>query len=220
MAGPFKPAEDGAESQRVRLIEAVVETTSELGLGAVTPEAIVSRAGVAPSVFHANFDSKEAAIEAAHEVVFESFIARLLAACEAQPEWPLKVKVGIGVSLDYAAAAPGHLRFLMLDSLTFNREIARHTIDARGRLARLLAEGRRHSERGSELPSLTEQVLIGGLIGTIALQLAAGEEKRLPELAPQLTQFTLLPYLGAEEAARVARRPKPPHEGLSPPWTT
>jgi len=33
-------------------------------------------------------------------------------------------------------------------------------------------------------------------------------------LAPELVELTLLPYLGAEGAAAVARRPRPPIDGL------
>lgn len=203
MARPTKSEE------REGLVDAVVEAIAEHGFGGLTIEDVTGRAGVSRDAFHAAFPNREAAVEAAHEVVVESFRSQLAMACEAQSGWPLKVKVGIGFALDYAAASPACARFLTLESLSANREIALRTTEARDQLARLLATGRRETPGGANLPSLTEQMLIGGLIGIISLQLGAGEAKRLPELAPQLVHLTLMPYLGAEEAAKVARRPKP-----------
>jgi AcrR family transcriptional regulator len=199
---------------REELIDAVVVETVETGYAGLSVERVVKRAGMSRSAFYAHFTNKQAAVEAAHEHLFERFFARMLRASDAQQEWPLKVKVGIGVTLDMAAASPVRARFLALDCLAANRELARQAIEGRDRLTRLLAGGRAESPFGASLPPLIEQVLVAGIAGAIAARLVTGEAEHLPSLAPQLVQLTLIPYLGAEAAERVARRPKPPIEGV------
>jgi AcrR family transcriptional regulator len=206
-----KPRQREAEADdlvRERLIDAVVVETVESGYAGLSVERVVKRAEVSRSTFYVHFAGKQAAIEAAHEHLFERFFARMLRASDAQPEWPLKVKVGIGVTLDMAAAAPVQARFLALDALAANRELARYAIEGRDRLTRMLAGGRAASPFGASLPPLTEQVLIAGIAGAISARLVTGEAEHLPSLAPQLVQLTLIPYLGPEDAAKVARRPK------------
>jgi AcrR family transcriptional regulator len=198
------------------VLKAVVAGTAECGYSALSAEEIATRAGITVSSFHGFFASKQSAVEAAHEALFGRFVDRLIQTCETQAAWPLKVKVGIGVALDLAAASPLEARFLTVDSLVANRELALQTIEARDRLARLLAAGRAERPRdiAIPLPALTEQAIIAGLVGVISARLLGGEAEYLPALAPELVELTLLPYLGAEAAAEVARRPRPTIEGL------
>jgi AcrR family transcriptional regulator len=203
------PRQTVANHQRARLLAAVPEAVAAHGYAGLTVEHVVSIAGVSRPTFYANFANKREAVEVAHELVFARFRERLLSACSAQAEWPFKVKVAIGATLDAAAAAPAEAQLLVLDLLASERSLARQAFDARDNLAGLLSSGRRHAEHGAALPPLTEQALIGGLVGAISTRLLHGEAKRLPELAPQLVQFTLLPYLGHAAAERIAIRPRP-----------
>jgi AcrR family transcriptional regulator len=190
-----------------RLIDAVVMETSERGHQGVTVEQIVHRAGVTRGTFYAHFDGKEAAIVAAHRSRFERYVIRLLETCRIQSTWPLKVKVGIGATLDMAAANPSDARFLIETSLgTWG--LPGGIPDSRDRLARFLIGGRAETPYGKELPGLLEAVLVTGIASAISAQLRAGEAKRLPALAPELTELVLACYLGREEAAERARRPR------------
>ena len=195
------------------LIEAVIVEAVEAGRADIAPERISARAEISSSAFSACFPSVQAAVEAAHETLFEDFLGRLVRVCDAQPNWPLRVKVGVAAALDLAAASPVRARFLMLDSLAVDRALVLKAIESRERIARLLAAGRSDTRHGPILPAVTEQMLIAGISGVILARLVSGEAKHLPALAPQLVEFTLIPYLGREEAAEVARRPRPRFEG-------
>lgn len=195
---------------RERLIDAAVAEAVEVGYAGLSIEGVLRRAGVSRSSFDANFSGKQPLVEAAYASLFERFISRLAQTCQSQTEWPLKVKVGIGVTLDLAAASPVEARFLTLESLAVDPALARQAMESRDRLSRLLAPIRTEAPRGAALPGITEQILVGGIAGVIASQLVAGDAEQLPALAPQLVELTLLPYLGGQEAAEVARRPKPP----------
>ena len=63
-----------------------------------------------------------------------------------------------------------------------------------------------------------ERALVGGIATLIVHRLEAGEAERLPELLPDLYELVLTPYLGREEARRLAREsaPSPDGEGSAP----
>lgn len=202
------------DGEREALIEAVAAETVEVGYANLSVERIAARADLPSSSFEAAFPDLRAAVVAAHETLFERFVDRLVRACKAQPNWPLKVKVGIGLTLDLAAASPVKAQFLLLESAASDPELVRQVLGSRDRLVRLLAAGRSEIPEAAGLPGVTEQALIGGLAGLISSQIVNGEAEHLPALAPQLVELTLLPYLGGKGAAAVARRPRPPIDGL------
>lgn len=206
-------AEPPNHGERESLAVAVVEAMAEHGYDGLAAADIAARAGLTEERFHEHFTGVQEAALATFDLLFEMFLGRLERTCKTQAEWPLKVKVAIGASLDLAAASPLEAQFLALDALSSNRELARRALDARDRLVSLLARGRDQSPHGAALPKLTEQVLIAGLVGALNTRLATGEANRLPELAPELVELTLLFYLDHEEARKVARRPKPDKSG-------
>lgn len=209
MAAAAKKA-NADEDSRELLIDAIAAETVDAGFANLSVERVTARAGLSPSSFHAHFEDMDTAVSESHRALFNRFVDRLVGACEAQPSWPLKVKVGIGLSLDLAAAAPARARFLMLlDTVATDSALILQGVEARGRLARLLAAGRPMSGSDATLPGVTEEALIAGLAGVILARLASGEAGQLPALAPELVELTLSPYLGAEAAAAVARRPRP-----------
>ena len=169
------------------------------------------RAGATTASFHSHFADKQAAVEAAYKCLFERYVERLLWTCKLQPSWPLKVKVGIGVTLDMAAASPVDAWFLV-ETMVGSWDFPGGIFDSRDRIARLLVAGRAETPHGAELPGVVESALVGGIAGVISAQLRGGEANHLPALAPQLVELTLTPYLGRDEAVEVARRPRPRFE--------
>lgn len=191
------------------LFDATAAEIAEVGYQDLSVERVVRRAGVSGSFFRTHFADDLALVEAAQQDLFERFLTRLQRACGVRSSWPLKVKVGVGVTLDLAAAAPDKARFLVVDSPGISRETALRAIECRDRLARLLAAGRPGTPHGSDLPGNIEEALIGGVIGVIEARVVGGEAEHLPALAPQLVELILLPYLGPEAATEAARRPRP-----------
>jgi AcrR family transcriptional regulator len=195
--------------QEVALIDAVAKDLVEGGYDDLTVEAVVELTEFPRPEFDARFAGKQALVEFAYEALFERFLQCLSQAIETQSSWSLKVKVGIGATLDMAAAAPVKAQFLTLDTLATDKALVQQRFESRERLARLLAAGRTEVSHGGELPGVVEQTLIAGIAWVISSQLRDGEAEQLPALAPQLVELTLMPYLGRGEAAEVARRPRP-----------
>lgn len=144
-----------------------------------------------------------------HQAILEEFLEHLRGVCRVQAEWALKVKVSVGAALDFAAAAPERAKLLTWEPSPPGEGRSQLAVEARNHLAALLAGGRSQLNPDPPPPGLTEQMLVGGVQAVIAARLREGEALRLPDLAPQLVQIVLIPYLGSQEAARVARRPKP-----------
>ena len=60
------------------------------------------------------------------------------------------------------------------------------------------------ADQTSLLPE-TEDAILGGIVFLATRQVIAGDTEKLPELLPDLVDFTLGPYLGAARAAELAR---------------
>lgn len=203
-----RPTQTEEKALRERLIEAAIAETVEVGYERLSVEGIARRSVLPETCFHDHFNDKQAVVEAAYERLFERYRDRLMWTCAVQASWPAKVKVGIGVTLDMAAASPVAAQFFTVNSLAVSDELLSQVLDSRDRLARLLVAGRTETPHGPELPGVIEPVLISGIAGVISTQLRSGEAKSLPALAPQLVELVLTFYLGREEAAKVARRPR------------
>ena len=70
-----------------------------------------------------------------------------------------------------------------------------------------LRRGRAERDGERELPPTTEDSTIGALVSLAARKVAAGEAAALEELLPDFTEFILSPYLGPDEATRLAQQP-------------
>jgi len=152
---------------------------------------------------------------------FETAFARLQVviedACRAQPEWSQKVTAAIGAGLRFAAADPVAAQTLTNDALA-------HGVDGIARHERLiaylrdgLAPGRAERPEGARLPEITEHAMASGVVMLVAQRVDRGKERELPEVSAEVIQFVLTPYLGAEEARRIAAQfwPGDPEEGLT-----
>jgi hypothetical protein len=64
--------------------------------------------------------------------------------------------------------------------------------------------GRELRPEAAELPDLLEPILVGGMASLVTGALLAEEHERLPAMEAQLVEIILTPYLGRDEARRVA----------------
>ncbi len=106
--------------------------------------------------------------------------------------------------LRFAAADPAAAQLLTNEALARGREgIARHE-RLIAYLRAFLVPGRGERPENDRLPEITEQAMASGVVALVAQRLDLGREDELVALAPEAIQFVLTPYLGAEEARRVA----------------
>ena len=51
----------------------------------------------------------------------------------------------------------------------------------------------------------TEEALVGGIVSLVIREISAGRTEQLEQLLPDLVELTLAPYVGTEQAERLAR---------------
>lgn len=197
--GPTEP-----DSERDRLIWAFSRSLAELGYKALTPAAVARTAGVPEASFEAHFATKERGLVAAQEVFLDRLWLEVIGACQLPTEWPGKVSAGLGSALDALTEASALARVFTVEATGVSLAAAERHFAALDQFASLLREGRNHYPRASSLPELAERTLIGGVASIAAAALLAEEPAALSLLRPQLTEMLLAPYLGEEEARRVA----------------
>jgi AcrR family transcriptional regulator len=201
------PKEFIAQHQRARIISALAEETAEKGYRAVTVADIVRRAGIARNTFYENFSSKEACFLAANEFAVEEALRRVTAAGAEVDSWPARVTSGVYAFLHYVAGEPALARTCIVEALSAGPaaiERYERSIQAFVQLFRL---GRKVSPHGEALPDTLEETIVGGLFWIIYQRIVMGETERIEELQPELVEFALTPYLGAEAAKRAANEP-------------
>jgi AcrR family transcriptional regulator len=199
------PREFVTRNQRDRLTAGIIAVVAEHGYHAATVTQIVEAAGLSRRTFYGYFSTKEECFLDTYDLIAGHFGESMLeAAASAGGEWPGTVAVQLAAILDAFAANPDLVRFCFVAALG-----AGERIEARYRLSleRLLAQLRKGmpAPPATREPSLAaEQAAVGGLVALLVRRVEAGQGTTLPELLPSLVELILAPYLGREEAARVA----------------
>lgn len=192
------------ESQRERLLAAIAEEVAAKGYRATTITDVVKLASVSTRDFYEHFDGKEACFLAAFEAVYDHLEDVLRAATAAEPDWPHQVVAALRATLEFFAAEPDLARLCLVESVSATPTIAIRFREAVLACVPALAIGRDLAPDGGSLPPSTEDSILGGTISLAARSIGAGRVARLPDLLPDLVDFALSPYLGAERATRIA----------------
>ncbi len=199
------PREFIAQNQRERIITALVDTVAERGYNATTVAHITKAASVSRRTFYEHFAGKEACFLAAYEMVADHIRDSMQVAAEAFEEWPQKVRAALATMLRFLAGEPELARVCMIEPIAAGGEIAaRHRASMQG-FVEILKAGRPQHKGERPLPEATEATLVGGIVSLIVREINAGRAEQLEKLLPDLVELTLAPYLGGEEAARLAR---------------
>jgi AcrR family transcriptional regulator len=198
--------EQVAHNQRERLIAGLASAVAEHGYQAVTITHITKEARVSRRVFYANFESKEECFLAAFEVVVGHIRELASEAAAGVEDWPQRAIAASRAVLSFLAAEPGLARLCLVESQSAGPAVSARLHEAVHEAVPFLERGRAERPAGRELPPTTEESTIGALVMLASRKVAAGEAAQLEDLLPDFAEFILAPYLGAEEATRLARR--------------
>ena len=196
------------ESQRERLLAAIAHEVAARGYPATTITEIVKLASVSTRDFYEHFGGKEECFLAAFDAVRDHLEELLAAAAASQPDWPHQLIAALGAALDFFAAEPDLARLCLVEPVSATPTIAIRFREAVLACVPALDKGRSEMGDGAALPPSTEDSLLGGIVSLTTRSILAGETENLPALLPDLVEFTLSPYLGAERAAELAAEPR------------
>jgi AcrR family transcriptional regulator len=203
-ASPALPLLLAADDDRSRLLTAIIATVPERGYRDTPVAEIVARAGLSEANFFRCFADKEDCFLAAYDLAVAWLGGAIARALERSGGWPQGVRVAVSAALDCLATEPRLARFCGIEVL-FAGPVAlgRHQA-AVERLAVPLRAGRVECAWDLKLPNDIEQIAIGGAIWLLAHKAGLDGSESLTALAPDLTYFLLVPYVGIEDAQRLA----------------
>lgn len=198
--------------QAERLIDGLAEAVAAEGYHATKIVSITSHSGLSRSTFYGHFSSKDDCFLFAFEAITSRMAEGIAQASDAAGDWPEAVKRGITAALRFLAAEPNYARLCIVEAINSTPDVtARYEEVMVRRLTPFLdPQGiDLPGEKLAELPQTLRDTIAGGILWIIYQSIVRGDVSRLEGLAPELIEFTLTPYLGAERARRLA------HENLN-----
>jgi AcrR family transcriptional regulator len=201
------PREFVVHNQRERLIAGLAEAVAENGYAGTTIAHITRHAAVSRRTFYEHFRSKDECFVAAYDAVMSELRQRVGDAFDKEDEWPRAARAGIAAMLEFLATEPNLARLSMVEALVAGPVVVERYDAAIQGLVPYFQAGRdgRSKEILAGLSATTEEALVGGMVSLISRRIFADRTDELVGLLPDLVEFTLTPYLGSSEAAKVAR---------------
>jgi AcrR family transcriptional regulator len=198
------PRELVVENQRARMISGMISAVAELGYGKATIAKVIKPAKVSRRTFYETFANREDCYRAAYEASFEFLRDRTVDAAAGE-EWPGSARAGLEALLESLAAHPKLATFFLISPPSVDDATAsRHHKAIRELVEALVAKA---PATGATVTSETRiEALAGGLLRLTAMKVSAGEAEDLPVLLPDLVELFLRPFVGSQDAIRVAAR--------------
>lgn len=193
-----------AHHQRQRILAGAARVFSERGYRQASVADIVKAAAIARGRFYDNFSSKEDCFFALYDAGAEAILEGVGQACgESTESFPERVSAAIGGLLATIEADPTLARACVVEGPAVGPAINDRFEKLIGGFAALLRSGR-DGDGAPELPETVEETVVGGLYWLLYHALLEQRPKRIGRLRPQLVEFSLIPFIGAEAAAAAA----------------
>lgn len=192
------------QNQRDRLAAGTIAVVAEKGLHEATISQISAAAGVSRRTFYTYFSSKEECFLAAYATIVEHLRIATDEAAEDGSDWPAAVAAKLRATLEFLDANPDLARFCLIAPQRAGDEIANRYRQAMDQAVAYLCEGM-PAPPATKAPSpAIAASLIGGMVALIVRRVEEGGQ--LSDLQPDLLEVFLAPFLGREEATRLAQR--------------
>jgi AcrR family transcriptional regulator len=194
------PRETVTESQRGRILRAMVVAVAQRGYQETRVADVVDGAGVARKTFYDFFNDKGDCFLAAYDRVsarqFEA--ASLGFSRDPGAPWAERIRVGVAALLDVLASSPEEARFAIVEVLAAGPKALVRRDAALRQYTELIEPGRRESS--IELPGMTSVAIVGGVFELLYSEILHGATARLPARLPDIVYWITQPFLGADAA--------------------
>jgi AcrR family transcriptional regulator len=195
------------QNQRARILDAATNLTARDGYASLKVEEIAEQAAVSLVAFYEHFADKEDAFLVAFEVGCGKGLSVVERAVAAESDWRLAVRSGIEAMFGYLASEPAFAHIALIDALVATPHTAKRSTETVDAFARMLLPDVEQTV-GFVSRTVTIEAIAGGLFDLSLHYALAGKIRELPELVPLGTYLALAPFLGGEEAARIALAPE------------
>jgi AcrR family transcriptional regulator len=191
-------------SQRERILDAVANLSASKGFAGLTVEEIVEEAAVSLNAFYEHFSDREDAFLVAYQVGHGKGLAIVERAFEAAPDWRSGVRAGIAALFDFLASEPAFAHLALVDARTATLNTAARSNRGVTLYAQMLVPGLEQAPAQHRPAAVTIEAIAGGVFELCFGYALQGRIAELSELVPRATYFALAPFVGAEEAGRIA----------------
>jgi AcrR family transcriptional regulator len=208
----FGPETIDAHNNAERALRAFAVVVAEEGYGNTTVEAVLKRAQMSATTFYAHFHGKDDAMLAAIDSAGAQIVAAILPAYKRAPDWAEGIRAGFGALCNFLASRPALAQLVTVEVYAAGPGAVARRVETLAPLEELIAEGYKCS---ASTPKIAAEAIAGAVYTLAYKKIRESGPKSLPTLAPLLTYIALSPFIGAEEACRVAngdgraRRPAP-----------
>lgn len=201
---PLRP-EVVAHHLQQRILAGAATAFAERGYRQTSVADIVKAAAIARKRFYAQFSSKEDCFFALYDAATAAALEAVAAACAgSDEEFPERVRAGIAALLAEIEADRDRARACLVEGPAVGPAIAPRFEKLIADFAALLRSGR-GAEANAELPETVEETVVGGLYWLLYHALLEERPKQVRRLRPQLVEFSLIPFVGADAAAAASK---------------
>jgi AcrR family transcriptional regulator len=189
------------ESQRSRILQAMIEVVSERGYPETRVVDVIEVAGVSRKTFYELFSSKEDCFLATYDVLLGNLLGDTARGFESKPgaPWAERIAAVFGELPKHLAEHPDEARYAIVEVLAAGPKALARRDAALRQFTGFLDGGR--AETSVELPGITSLSIAGGINELLYSEILHGATASLPARLPDLMFWIALPFLGPERAA-------------------
>lgn len=197
------PRQVVAAHQRERILQGLTQAVVELGYARTTVADVITFAKVSRKTFYEHFNDKEDCFLAAYDAAIERIARHVIEAIETKERPGEQLSVGIAAFIELMAAEPALARLCLVEVIALGPV----GLERRERAIRAFAHGMleiaRQHEAAAEVPPITAELVIGGLLQIANARLVRGDVETLRRDMPELVYCALVPFCGHDEATEL-----------------
>lgn len=196
-------------NQRDRILQAGLSVFGTSGFATATVKDLIDESSVSRATFYKFFADKDACLLALVEEVAGWLDEEARDAARGAEGWPAAVIAVTDRLVAVTFDDPRLGRLCAVEALLGGEEVRARRDIALDALAAGLRLGRKEQSSRKKLPRRLELLLAEGALAVVARKSVASADPDARELAAELAQILLVPYLGMEGARRAVRPSQP-----------
>lgn len=188
-------------NSRERIMRAIETLVAERGYRALTFETIAARAGTSNQTFYEEFSNKQGAFLAVFDDGAKRALGATQRAFEREVDWPQAACAGIAALLGFLADEPDFARLAFVELFAAGEVAHQRFKSTLEWFASTLAPG---LELAPNISPTVITAISGGAWTIIHREVSHRRTVHLAQLTPSVCYIMLAPFIGAEDAARIA----------------
>jgi AcrR family transcriptional regulator len=193
VTSPTKAALAAASEHRQRLLDGLVEVLRSQPFSEITIAEVVAKARVSKRTFYEQFPSKEACLLALGERLSDQTLALIVANYRFDQDWVTQLRTVTHAYLSSLESQPIVMRAVFIELMTIGADglaLRRRMGERFGQFLIMQVETFRAFEPNKRpLTPTMATAVIGGINELILQAIERGEDHRLSELTPTVTEF-------------------------------